>query len=101
MNEKSFESRRVRTQPCTRIGETGAVPCSASFTEVGEIVSLTILIRKPGTQEKQLFALQDQQLPIDVHAVAPTADKTVPFAKFSLRQSCFCLVVVACGCHDN
>src|ERR1700682_3880607 len=38
INEKSFESRRVRTQPCTRIGATGAVLASASFSEVGESI---------------------------------------------------------------
>src|SRR6266446_8469943 len=54
MKEKSFESRRVRTQPCTKIRAIGAELFSASFTEIGESVSLTISIRKPGTQEKQL-----------------------------------------------
>src|SRR5215470_11346093 len=36
MNEKSFESRRVRTQPWTRIAPMGAVLCSASLIGVGE-----------------------------------------------------------------
>src|SRR5207302_10207696 len=54
MKEKSFASRRVRTQPCTKIRAIGAELLSASFTEIGENVSLTISIRKPGTQEKQL-----------------------------------------------
>lgn len=36
MNEKSFESRRVRTQPWTWMAATGAVLCNAFFTEVGE-----------------------------------------------------------------
>ena len=35
MKEKSFESRRVRTHPCTRIVLAGAVLCNASLTEVG------------------------------------------------------------------
>src|SRR5205807_8583098 len=34
MNERSFESRRVRTQPWTWIGAIGAALCSAAFTEV-------------------------------------------------------------------
>src|SRR5438477_12622251 len=36
-NEKSLESRRVRTQPCTRIESIGAVLCKASLIGVGEI----------------------------------------------------------------
>ena len=36
MNEKSFESRRVRTQPCTSIKSIDAVPCKASLIAVGE-----------------------------------------------------------------
>src|ERR1043166_61186 len=35
MNEKSFESRRVRTQPWTRTPEIGAVLARAFFTEIG------------------------------------------------------------------
>jgi hypothetical protein len=55
INEKSFESRRVRTHPCTHIGEIGALLCKAFFIEVGESVaeSVIIHIRKPGIQEKQ------------------------------------------------
>ena len=34
MNEKSFESRRVRTQPCTWMPSIGAVLASASLTEI-------------------------------------------------------------------
>src|SRR5713226_3959885 len=56
MKEKSFESRRVRTQPWTKMDGTGPALCSASFTEVGAIATaaLIVLIRKPGMQEKQL-----------------------------------------------
>src|SRR6476661_6791992 len=36
MKEKSLESRRVRTQPCTNIGATGAVSFNAFLTEVGD-----------------------------------------------------------------
>src|SRR6266513_541799 len=36
MNEKSFESRRVRTHPCTRTASIGALLRNASFNEVGE-----------------------------------------------------------------
>jgi hypothetical protein len=36
MNEKSLESRRVRTQPCTSIESIGAVLCKASLIGVGE-----------------------------------------------------------------
>src|SRR5207249_7764900 len=36
IKEKSLESRRVRTQPCTNIGATGAVRFNASLTEVGD-----------------------------------------------------------------
>src|SRR5712691_2747927 len=36
MKEKSFESRRVRTQPCTNTSAIGAELCKASLTEVGE-----------------------------------------------------------------
>src|SRR6266516_6885141 len=36
IKEKSLESRRVRTQPCTNIGATGAVWFKASLTEVGD-----------------------------------------------------------------
>ena len=55
INEKSFESRRVRTHPCTKIAEIGALLCKAFFIEVGESVaeSVIIHIRKPGIQEKQ------------------------------------------------
>src|SRR5882757_3128625 len=38
MNEKSFESRRVRTQPCTKMFCAGAVLFSASLSEIGERV---------------------------------------------------------------
>jgi hypothetical protein len=36
IKEKSLESRRVRTQPCTNIGATGSVRLNASLTEVGD-----------------------------------------------------------------
>jgi hypothetical protein len=36
IKEKSLESRRVRTQPCTWIGATDAVWFNASLTEVGD-----------------------------------------------------------------
>ncbi len=36
MNEKSFESRRVRTQPWSFIASIGAVLCKASLIGVGE-----------------------------------------------------------------
>jgi len=35
IKEKSFESRRVRSHPCTRIVSAGAVRCNASLMEVG------------------------------------------------------------------
>src|SRR6476659_1270662 len=35
MNEKSFESRRVRTQPWTCTPEIGALLASAALTEIG------------------------------------------------------------------
>ena len=38
MNEKSFASRRVLTQPWTKMGESGAVLLSASLTEVAESI---------------------------------------------------------------
>jgi len=55
INEKSFESRRVRTHPCTKIAEIGALLCKAFLIEVGESVteSVIIQIRKPGIQQKQ------------------------------------------------
>src|SRR5438874_11883485 len=55
INEKSFESRRVRTHPRTKIAEIGAVLCKAFFIEMGESAtgSLIIQIRKPGIQQKQ------------------------------------------------
>src|SRR4051812_41387013 len=40
MKEKSFESRRVRTQPCTRTFGIGAVACNASFTGIGRSASV-------------------------------------------------------------
>src|SRR5437660_12629065 len=36
MNEKSLESRRVRTQPCRRTASIGALLRNASFMGVGE-----------------------------------------------------------------
>src|SRR5438045_9331248 len=36
IKEKSLESRRVRTQPCTNMGAMGAVRFNASLTEVGD-----------------------------------------------------------------
>jgi hypothetical protein len=36
MKEKSFESRRVRTQPRTKTAAAGAALRSASLTEIGE-----------------------------------------------------------------
>ena len=39
MKEKSLESRRVRTQPCTNIGVTGTVWFNASLTEVGDSIA--------------------------------------------------------------
>jgi hypothetical protein len=39
INEKSFESRRVRTHPCTKIAEIGALLPKAVFIELGESAS--------------------------------------------------------------
>src|SRR5437773_12546830 len=39
IKEKSLESRRVRTHPCTNIGATGAVWFKASLTEVGDSIA--------------------------------------------------------------
>src|ERR1043166_2940694 len=36
MNEKSFESRRVRIQPCTRTASIGTQVRSTSLIEIGE-----------------------------------------------------------------
>src|SRR5437870_1822902 len=36
IKEKSLESRRVRTQPCTNMGAMGAVRFNASLTDVGD-----------------------------------------------------------------
>ena len=38
MKEKVFESRRVRTQPCTKMESWGAALCSALLIEVAEIM---------------------------------------------------------------
>src|SRR5437868_1275617 len=42
MNEKSFESRRVRTQPWTWRPEIGAVRASAALTEMGPGMGLNV-----------------------------------------------------------
>jgi len=54
MNEKSFESRRVRTHPWTRIASLGAVLCSACLIGVAE--SCVILNRAtPNVQRSTLL----------------------------------------------
>jgi hypothetical protein len=53
MNEKSFESRRVRTQPWMFIASMGAVVRSASLIEVGAsfvISTLNVQRSKPNVQ---------------------------------------------------
>src|SRR5438874_12512935 len=55
MNEKSFESRRVRTQPWTWIGAIGAALCSAALTEVVAGIGGSLLVNCGSTSSSVLF----------------------------------------------
>src|SRR5438067_3374907 len=50
-NEKSFESRRVRTQPWTWIASIGASPCKAVLIGVGEFIVIQIDRDAPRLQQ--------------------------------------------------
>src|SRR5947209_6358053 len=50
IKEKSFESRRVRTHPCTKSAEIGALLRKAFFTEVGASATESVIITS-GSQE--------------------------------------------------
>src|ERR1043166_244256 len=56
MNEKSFESRRVRIQPCTRTASIGTQVRSTSLIEIGE----TCVISERATFNAQRSTLNVQ-----------------------------------------
>src|SRR5207248_8883109 len=55
MKEKSLESRRVRTQPCTDIGAIGAVRFNASFIRVGESMTANWTSRRAHSSAGDAF----------------------------------------------
>src|SRR5215475_68245 len=59
INEKSFESRLVRTHPCTRIESTGPALCNAFLIGVGE--SCVIFKQTDSTLRAQRSTLNAQR----------------------------------------
>src|ERR1700730_16530534 len=71
MNEKSFETLRVRTHPCTDICATGAVRLSASLTEIGvamaELNAILRALQRPHFAKcaDRFHSTQDRHVRVD------------------------------------
>src|SRR5207247_1585335 len=74
INEKSFESRRVRTQPCTNMFSTGAVLFSASLTEIGEGCVMFDIERLTRSSPDSLAATLAAQPSMSLVPLAPFLD---------------------------
>src|ERR1041385_6153546 len=77
MNEKSFESRRVRSQPCTCTASIGPSLCNACLTEMGVSMGGSLPDERHPTSE-------DASLPLEAGAKDQAA---LPNDRFSFSIS--------------
>ncbi len=82
MNEKSFESRRVRTHPWTRSESIGAALCSASLIEVG---ASCVIFRATFNAQRPTLNIQLQRLSVELRENVP-GFVALPDFRVALRE---------------
>jgi hypothetical protein len=82
MNEKSFESRRVRTHPWTRSESIGAALCSASLIEVG---ASCVIFRATFNAQRPTLNIQLQRLGVELRENVP-GFVALPDSRVALRE---------------
>src|SRR5437763_4483101 len=96
MNEKSFESRRVRTQPRTCMPAMGAVLASAALTEIGPDMPATLAGDSGSTSKSEIRASL-----IVILSEAKRSSKTLWFSRGSDRRSTEKLEMLRQAQHDR
>jgi hypothetical protein len=82
MNEKSFESRRVRTHPWTRSESIGAALCSAFLIEVG---ASCVIFRATFNAQRPTLNIQLQRLGVELRENVP-GFVALPDFRVALRE---------------